>query len=421
MNSKTKGVPATRALAQVFKPFANRTVEEELKQVQILLEQATDQDAAKAYRDLMTILEDELRFSETPGGRQYYTETPAGHLRVTSDIVMVPTKSIVRDPELQSLFPPLPDAEYEDLRQSVANHGLLNALLVTHEDKLICGYNRLRVCEDLGLSTVPVRRRYCATPDHAKAIAIADNLIRRHFSPSESIRTIQALEMIGPISLPEVAQKMHMSVRIVRRLKNVGESLIPEFKSLIDGEEIPLRKAEVIAGLPKETQLQIYEIFKATKKVPSDAVMQEMRKHLEIVEAQLKAKQHEILSMQEIIDAQDKTLSDRGRELQELRTLQSETEMALQDTRRQLHQRKTEEQNYADKLKRIQKESLASGEQQVQDAVLERMFDTAMYTVVNFRKTLFQARAKQTVTPAKDREWTEKLTKAVAEFAGKSE
>jgi hypothetical protein len=95
--------------------------------------------------------------------------------------------------------------------------------------------------------------------------------------------------------------------------------------------------------------------------------------------------------------------------------------MALQDTRRQLHQRKTEEQNYADKLKRIQKESLASGEQQVQDAVLERMFDTAMYTVVNFRKTLFQARAKQTVTPAKDREWTEKLTKAVAEFTGKSE
>lgn len=419
MTQKNTVAPPAKGITQVFKPFANRTVEEEIRQVEILLEQVADEESVQAYQDLLRILQEELRVAESVAGRAYYEATPAGHLRITSDVISLPTKSVVREPVLQNLFPLLPESEYEDLRQSVMNHGLLNPLLITQDDKLICGYNRLRVCEDLGLAKVPVRRRYCASPDHAKAIAIADNLIRRHFSPSESIRTIKALELIGPISLPELAQKMGLSVRVVKRLKSVGDALIPEFKSLIDAENIPIRKAELIAGLPREYQEQILEIFRATKKVPEDTMLQDMKAHLDEKDAKLKQKEEEVEELQTLLDKRDKTLAARGQEIHELRILQSETQKALQETRKDLHNKKVEEQNYIDKLKRIHKDDTPAADTSNQDAFLERMFDTAMYTVVNFKKLLLQARAKQAVTPEMDAEWVKKLTAAIAEFTKK--
>lgn len=408
-----KALSTAQVMAQIFKPFANRTVEEDLNQIHVLISQAADPDVAESYNTLLPVLQAELEFAKSDNGKTYYEEAVNGHLRITSDIIYMSPKSIVRDPEFQGLFPLLPDIEYDNLKQSIANHGLLNALLLTHEDKLICGYNRLRACEDLGMIKVPVRRRYCVTSDHAKSIAIADNLIRRHFSPSEAIRTMQALEMIGPISLPELAKHLNVSVRSVKRLKSVNESLIPEFKGLIDGQDIPLRKAELIASLPKDVQIQIYDIFKATNKIPSNTEMDLIRVKLNESEKKVKAKEAEMADMQTVIDRNEKKLSDQGKKLQELSTLQSATEIELSNTRQELHRKVTEESNYKDKLARVAKDAAIPAELKTQYEIMERQYETALYAIANLQKTLSSAKSKQIVPAEMVTKWTTKLRETV--------
>lgn len=87
---------------------------------------------------------------------------------------------------IATVLPTLSDRQYEDLKESIKQNGLMNPLIAIErngEKLVIDGRHRLRACEELGIQpTVDV---YDATDEELGSLVWGANGIRRHLSPSQ--------------------------------------------------------------------------------------------------------------------------------------------------------------------------------------------------------------------------------------------
>ena len=101
--------------------------------------------------------------------------------------------------ELAELWPPLPPDEFEELKKSIAERGLLEPIVVNENNEVIEGHQRLLAWISLGKKEPPVIRRVNTGGDLAKEIALSVeyNARRRHLVKSElAIIVARAFKMI---------------------------------------------------------------------------------------------------------------------------------------------------------------------------------------------------------------------------------
>lgn len=86
------------------------------------------------------------------------------------------------------------DKDYARLRESIARNGIRMPLIVC-KNVVVCGCNRLRAATELGISFVPCLRLPDSTDALTlKAVAIEDNLARRHLTTVQKVEL--ALELL---------------------------------------------------------------------------------------------------------------------------------------------------------------------------------------------------------------------------------
>ncbi|MEI7636046.1 MAG: ParB N-terminal domain-containing protein [Syntrophus sp. (in: bacteria)] len=157
----------------------------------------------------------------------YYVET--GKLRANPD----------------NMFPPLPPDEYEDLKASIALHGIQEPLIVVPEENDVytvqAGHNRWRVAKELFLRTVP-----CIESSHKMFEAVMDTeIFRRMLSKEERAKY----------------KELKGSKQEEMREKHLTTHLLPELMELYQSKKISMNVALFYATLPESGQQEQWTLL----------------------------------------------------------------------------------------------------------------------------------------------------------------
>jgi ParB family chromosome partitioning protein len=142
-------------------------------------------------------------------------DSPAATANIaTGNPLMVPVTSLCEDPNNPRTE--FPDAELDDLAQSIRQHGILQAIVVHPADaqgryRIHFGAKRLRAAIRAGLQSVPVTLRDAAPDPYAQ---VAENLKRHSLSPLDLARFIRRQIDAGD-SNATVASKLNLDLTTV--------------------------------------------------------------------------------------------------------------------------------------------------------------------------------------------------------------
>jgi len=85
------------------------------------------------------------------------------------------------DPEIAGLFEPLDKRTYEGLKKLIQRDGIRDPLIVAKDGTLVCGHQRDKIAQDLGIDP-PYKVRPFKDRREMMKYAIEDNLLRRHLN-----------------------------------------------------------------------------------------------------------------------------------------------------------------------------------------------------------------------------------------------
>jgi disulfide oxidoreductase YuzD len=97
--------------------------------------------------------------------------------------------------QYSSITPPLSDSDYESLRESIKENGLLVPLVVNQDGVLLDGYHRLRACRELNIRPKYHKREF-KDKAQEKQLVIEVNLIRRQLNEFQKVELGFLLEDI---------------------------------------------------------------------------------------------------------------------------------------------------------------------------------------------------------------------------------
>jgi len=187
--------------------------------------------------------------------------------------------------ELAELWPPLPPDEFEELKKSIAERGLLEPIVVNENNEVIEGHQRLLAWISLGKKEPPVIRRVNTGGDLAKEIALSVeyNARRRHLVKSElAIIVARAFKMIEELrssrafpreteqtsnsesnlekeSLGKIAERVGISKPTLSKAMKVVEKGTPEVKQAVEKGELSVKRAYEIVQHPPEEQKKLLQ------------------------------------------------------------------------------------------------------------------------------------------------------------------
>ena len=187
--------------------------------------------------------------------------------------------------ELVELWPPLPPDEFEELKKSLAERGLLDPIVVNENNEVIEGHQRLLAWISLGKKEPPAIRRVNTGGDLAKEIALSVeyNARRRHLVKSElALIVAKALQRVEELTqkkvfpgktintsnsetdlkkepLTKLAEKVGVSLPTLSKAKQVVEKGTPEVKQAVEKGELSVKRAYEIVQHPPEEQKKLLE------------------------------------------------------------------------------------------------------------------------------------------------------------------
>lgn len=140
-------------------------------------------------------------------------------MEITQAIMPPPTPSplprldIKISEKYKSIIPPMPQAEYEALREDIKQHGLHVPLLVNQDGVLLDGHHRLRACDELGIKPHINIHASFANELEEEIFVYNINLERRHLNLAQ--RANLALEMQP--KLAELAKRNMLAGKTLSR------------------------------------------------------------------------------------------------------------------------------------------------------------------------------------------------------------
>ncbi|HSH21793.1 MAG TPA: ParB/RepB/Spo0J family partition protein [Candidatus Caenarcaniphilales bacterium] len=169
--------------------------------------------------------------------------------------VELPISSIARNP-----YQPRDGVEraaIEQLAASIAEHGVLQPILVTQTAQgyvLIAGERRVRAAEMAGLERIPALVRAVGEQEKL-AFALVENLQRADLSPLEEARAFQRLAHDFGLTQEEVAQRVGRSRSAVANTLRLLDAA-PAIQAALAGGAISEGHARALGGL---TNLAVQE------------------------------------------------------------------------------------------------------------------------------------------------------------------
>lgn len=185
-------------------------------------------------------------------------------------IVQLPPRLLQDFPASQHKFKPAAAPRMEELKKSIQQNGIINALIVRQlpsgDYQILTGHNRRQAAIQLGLSTVPCLVKNVPNDDDAISIMIADNLDNRQLCPTEKGWAYRQLREILHRQGTRCGHGDHRirnlldedkSGRQVQRYIRLTYLIVP-LADLVDKEKIGLRVGEQLSYLSEEAQETVY-------------------------------------------------------------------------------------------------------------------------------------------------------------------
>lgn len=154
--------------------------------------------------------------------------------------------------------------DIEDLKQSIARIGIINAIVVSVADDkytLVAGERRLRAALELGLTQVPIRIFEGLSPSEREVIELEENIKRKELTWRDQVRAIGRLHEIYKArdenwKIDQTAEQVSLQRMQVGKILHVYAALGSDKLNLADGIEhaynilqrFAERRAEAMVG-----------------------------------------------------------------------------------------------------------------------------------------------------------------------------
>ena len=168
--------------------------------------------------------------------------------------------------EAASLFPDMGPAEFETLKQDIAENGLRLPILV-FRNRIIDGRQRLRACRELGVAP-----RFQAIHEMQKSVPeyiISMNLKRRHLTESQRAMVASSFAKLGrgtnqhtaqAVTQTEAAELLKVSVDSIQRARQVEAKGVPELLKAVESGDLDVTNASAISSLSQQDQADILQL-----------------------------------------------------------------------------------------------------------------------------------------------------------------
>ena len=313
---------------------------------------------AEMFRKAVETVDRDLEQAEK--GEAKFIRTSQGTFRKINAVMKwVPIGLLVIGPDYRDLFRDMDGEDFEQLKCSIRELGLIQPIIVDQDLRVISGHQRLRAARALGLESVPVIVHLLGEGETRLIMVIEEHIRRRHLQPSEMARAIKKLlELKGNNYRSDmVAQEIGLSKRQVNRYRGL-DHLIPEFSSLLDFGKLTQQVALQIARLEEAVQHELYEAMgeRITKAIEEQKAVEFETVHAGLLN-DLDDRSHEVKKL--VISENE--LTEKLREFQN-RLSYAETKVGdeikakkaleeeLENTRAEMYKKVQEKQALIDKL-----------------------------------------------------------------------
>lgn len=143
------------------------------------------------------------------------------------------------------VMPPLSDSEYESLKASIAEKGVIVPIVFDEDGNVIEGHHRLQVCEELGIEDFPYETREGLSEEEKVLLAYQLNTNRRHLTPDQMQSLVaDVLHRFPQKSNREIARLLGISHPTVakyrKQLEAMGQVVKLTTREGADGKEYPV-------------------------------------------------------------------------------------------------------------------------------------------------------------------------------------
>jgi ParB family chromosome partitioning protein len=187
------------------------------------------------------------------------------------------------------LFPMMDDDGLRDLAADIADYGLLEAVWLHSDGRIIDGRNRWRACVIAGVE--PATRTYEGDDDGLVKFVLSLNLQRRHLTTSQRqmvAARVATLEQgrpdktaeSGGLTQVDASKLLNVGVTGVKAARIVQEKGVPELIAAVDEGDMSVTKAADVARRPEYEQRAAVRAVKdaSTEDLLSMAAVQKAKK-----------------------------------------------------------------------------------------------------------------------------------------------
>ena len=166
--------------------------------------------------------------------------------------------------ELAELFPKMSDEEYESLKTSIYNNGLIDPITVW-EEQVIDGSHRQRACFEIGI--VPEYIEYDFDYEEARQYVIDKNMLRRHLTVGQRALMANKLARLTPggyrdsvnsrnesMTQAEAAKTTNVGTKAVEDARKLEKNAVQPVIDLVDEGEVSLHDAVTISKEEPDVQ-----------------------------------------------------------------------------------------------------------------------------------------------------------------------
>lgn len=192
----------------------------------------------------------------------------------------------------QNDFSPLDDDTYRLLVESIAEHGVLDPIIVRREEsngtfELLSGEHRWKACQQLRKTHIPAKIMTNCSDEDATGIFIFSNLARRTLTFQDKIYGWWRIEQLTfnkrattIAKLIEEGVVKESDITLSKRQQKRYASLyylIPELQDLVEQKKLSLENGALLSKIEKEKQKDLVEYVR-DKRIHRDSHIIELQK-----------------------------------------------------------------------------------------------------------------------------------------------
>lgn len=154
------------------------------------------------------------------------------------------------------------ESALKELAESIKQIGIIQPITLTKAINtknmyaIVAGERRYRAAKLAGLTEIPSYIIQCEEKDIVN-ISLTENIQREDMTEVETAETIKIFHEVNNFSFKEIADKLGKSIKYVKDRYQIN-SLIDDFKGLLDSGTISIGKAVLLASYEAEVQQEVY-------------------------------------------------------------------------------------------------------------------------------------------------------------------